>query len=377
MLFVKKILFIFSLLAVTNAIGQTKEKFSIDGTIKGLDHGKIKLLYIRNDSSFKVLEDIAIIKQGKFSFTGSTPYPYGVYALIDSVKRTDLFFIDQGEQQVSLNMDSFYLSPQSTSFTNKEYKNKYLPSFSSFRKEVDIFRIDNEKLHQKYQQNLPFTIVDSIEKRKQFLLTKRNNIIYDYIRHNPNSYGVFWELYHRLDQNGYAKLFDSAFHLFTSTLKNTATGKSFEERLIQSGNTDVGAIFPAFLMTDSSENNLYLQKKLAGKYTLIDFWFSNCGPCIRGFSELKKLYEKFHSPDFNIIGISIDEKKDKESWLNTIKKYNLPWPQYLDIGRNKSKLLIYSFPTTILLDKDGKILFKNVDISVIEKYLSENNISIK
>ncbi len=112
---------------------------------------------------------------------------------------------------------------------------------------------------------------------------------------------------------------------------------------------------------------------LKKKYTLIDFWYSNCSPCIGQFADLKTIYEKYKGQGFEIIGISADKVKDKQNWQNIINKHQLIWPQYWDInGQETSKLSINTFPTNFLLDSEGKIIKKNIRPVELAEFLSEN-----
>lgn len=99
--------------------------------------------------------------------------------------------------------------------------------------------------------------------------------------------------------------------------------------------------------------------QFSGKYLLIDFWASWCGPCKASFPDIKELYAKYKGKNFEILSISIDASK--ESWLKELKIQQLPWPQVLDTkGINKSHFLVEGVPTTYLIDPSGKIVLKEL-----------------
>jgi peroxiredoxin len=97
--------------------------------------------------------------------------------------------------------------------------------------------------------------------------------------------------------------------------------------------------------------------KLTGKVVLIEFWSTECGPCIGELPALRAAYEKFHARGFEVVAISLD---DKETALRRfIKEKDLPWPQHFD-GKgweNKFALQygIFAIPTTWLVDKLGNL----------------------
>ncbi|WP_341839307.1 TlpA disulfide reductase family protein [Chitinophaga caseinilytica] len=112
-----------------------------------------------------------------------------------------------------------------------------------------------------------------------------------------------------------------------------------------------------------------------GKYVLIDFWSSWCGPCKASFPHMKELYQKYKGEQFEILGISIDEKKT--AWLNELQKQQLPWPQLLDTKNvSVNSFAVTAVPTGFLISPEGKIIMKQVGFGEngdgeIEKKLKE------
>lgn len=130
----------------------------------------------------------------------------------------------------------------------------------------------------------------------------------------------------------------------------------------------VGAPFPDFEEQDLDGKPLSVGK-FKGKVVLIDFWATWCGPCIQELPNVLKAYEKYHEKGFEIIGISLDNEKEKLT--SFIKAKKLPWPQYFDGKGWESKLGVKygidSIPATYLLDKEGKIIAKGLRGDALEK----------
>lgn len=101
-----------------------------------------------------------------------------------------------------------------------------------------------------------------------------------------------------------------------------------------------------------------------GKYVLVDFWASWCGPCRASIPELKELYAKYHDKGFEVIGVSLDAKKD--AWLKGIADLDIPWHQMSDVklwnSAGAKEYGIKAIPCTILIDPDGKIVERNPNI---------------
>ncbi len=123
----------------------------------------------------------------------------------------------------------------------------------------------------------------------------------------------------------------------------------------------VGKTFPAFAEKDLDGKPLALAD-FKGKIVLIDFWATWCGPCVAELPNVLAAYEKFHGKGFEIIGISLDQKRD--ALTTFIKEKNMKWAQYFDGLGWKNKLAeqygIQSIPATFLLDGEGKIIAKDL-----------------
>ena len=117
-------------------------------------------------------------------------------------------------------------------------------------------------------------------------------------------------------------------------------------------------------------------KDYSGKVVLIDFWATWCGPCVGEVPNLKRVYETYHPKGFEILGISLDDKKG--DLLAFTKKHEMPWPQYFD-GKQWNNEISFRFginsvPTTWLVDKKGVLRYTDVRLqleSVVQKLLKE------
>lgn len=114
---------------------------------------------------------------------------------------------------------------------------------------------------------------------------------------------------------------------------------------------------PAFSLPDINGNEIAIMDEIAKKdITIIDFWASWCGPCMREMPNIKALHEEYK--ELGIIGISLDE--DETSWKNAISELSLTWTQLSDLQgwNNKAARLfeVSSIPYTIVVTKDGTII---------------------
>lgn len=136
----------------------------------------------------------------------------------------------------------------------------------------------------------------------------------------------------------------------------------------------VGKKFTDFEMKDVKGDMRKLSDYVGqGKVVLIDFWASWCPPCRKETPKLVELYKQYKGKGFEIVGISLDSKQD--AWEKGIKDLHITWPQLSDLqGWKNGGAAIYSvnsIPHTILVDKDGTIIAKNIHGDEIEAKLKE------
>lgn len=134
----------------------------------------------------------------------------------------------------------------------------------------------------------------------------------------------------------------------------------------------IGGTAPDFTQKTPDDKDLKLSD-LRGKVVLVDFWASWCGPCRRENPNVVKLYNEYKDKGFEILGVSLDNNKDR--WLQAIKQDGLTWQHVSDLKYWQNEVAqlygVRSIPHTILLDKEGKILARNLRGASLEQKLAE------
>lgn len=352
-------------------INAQNSNFKIDGIIN-VDSGKIDLHFYSDYIPGGTNKITAEIKNKKFSISGYIPESQGVFLAIDDVYLSSDFVIDEGFQTIFINIDS---SREVPVVKNKTMLEEY-PNYIAFYKKIDAknesFDQKRDSLYQLYDGALPDSIKLILSEEQKAIYNASDSILLKYAERNPNSKIAFWKLASLMDW-GVEPIFDSIYNAFSETLKNGYAGKILNVKLQNGKQLSVGQIFPHFNCQNASNENLSSHIFLKNKFTLIDFWYSGCGPCRAQFSSLRDMYQQYSGSGFEIVGISVDQIKHKKEWDNIIVNEKLVWKQYWDKNGIESKRYsINAFPTNFLIDSRGKIIEKNISMEALGEFLNSS-----
>lgn len=216
---------------------------------------------------------------------------------------------------------------------------------------------------------------DSLRKRSQYLQLQSNAEYVSFVNqqkdNNLGAYLVF-DVANK-NQRIAAKDLKGIYDKLSTQGKSTHFGKLVGNRVNRLTAMDIGSTSPDFTLKDA-KGKKHTLSSLKGKYVLIDFWASWCGPCVREIPHLKKAYQKYHDKGFEIMSVSIDRKR--EQWLKAVDKYKMPWISVVDHADNAKKITqtLYYVPTiprTVLLDKNGKVIGKDFRGAELEHQLAK------
>ena len=201
------------------------------------------------------------------------------------------------------------------------------------------------------------SVIDSIEKLM-------NEKVYgDYVRKYPSSPLAMYALQQYAGWNIDADKVEPLFNTLSSVNKAYPSAADFKENLEIAKKTGIGKMAMDFTQNDTLGKPVTLSS-LRGRYLLIDFWASWCGPCRAENPNVVKVFNKFKDRGFHIIGVSLDRPGQKEKWMKAIHDDGLAWTQVSDLQFWNNEVAkqygIRAIPQNLLLDPEGKIIAKNV-----------------
>ncbi|MEO7313619.1 MAG: TlpA disulfide reductase family protein, partial [Ginsengibacter sp.] len=206
--------------------------------------------------------------------------------------------------------------------------------------------------------------MDKIDQEFDKLTDEKNENVYGrYLTGNPNSPIALYVLNQYAGYDLNVPKMEPLFNRLSAKNKKSPAGIAFSERLELARKTAVGAMAMEFTQNDTLGIPVSLAS-LRGKYVLIDFWASWCGPCRAENPNVVKTFNEYKDKGFTVLGISLDQPGKHQAWMDAIHKDNLTWTQLSDLKGWKNEVStmygIRAIPQNLLLDPSGKIIAKNI-----------------
>ena len=363
-----KLSFLFLLISL-NSFGQNPNAYRINGTLTSAEGQKIYLIkrgQMKFDYEKTIFIDSAIIKNNTFLFKGKVEEP-DYYSILFK-EDWKPFVLDNSILTFTGNANEYF-------YKSKIYGSKEVSWAGELQNTINPFippQNDAADSSMAADGRGDILLAKKYADSNQYYakrIDEKNEI---FIGNHPNAFTSLYILnegYKRFGIKKSKKLFSN----LSKNLRNHSLGVELKYKIFEAEQmTAINKKAISFSQKDTSGIEISLSS-FKGKYLLIDFWASWCGPCRAENPNIKNAYQKYKSKGFEVLGVSLDN--DKSAWTKAIINDSLTWTNVSDLKGWKNnigqKYVVSAVPANYLLNKDGKIIAKDLRGEKLIKKLIE------
>jgi peroxiredoxin len=332
--------------------GNLRVGFTITGEIKGLKH---RYIYFRHTDHGKDMFDSCALRDGKFNFKGSVSEPQQVFLYTNDGMLQKVFYAENVALTVSGDVSDLQKVIVKGSKSQDE--------FMVLESEIAVVQ---EKAYNLYMAAEAATKAgDSLKSNElQAQSTEIRKTIWDvyhnYIVSHPKSVASLQALLIWTNEKNYETA-RAMFDNLDPSLRSMEKANELTKRFESLSKVEIGKLATDFTVNDVAGKPISLSS-YRGKYVLLEFWASWCGPCRAENPNLRAIYLKYKDKGFDILGVSLDEKATQ--WMKAVEKDDLPWTQVSELkgfrGQVPVDYGISGIPANFLVDPSGNIVERNL-----------------
>jgi peroxiredoxin len=369
----RKLSLFICLMVILVACEDKKDSFTIAGTLKNTP---AKVVYIEETNiatgEKQVKDSSAISENGKFSMEVETKEE-GVYNLRMQNEAVQFATIINDGAKLNIEADfnkryDFYnVSGSAASKSIQEY----LAKINELQREKFNYLVQADSIT---KNNGDAALAQSLVQKEADIISQLKTYTQQTVQKaNKAPLGLFiLATYQEMARNPNYRMngftaeeliafLDEMINKFPGRADLAGIKKSVEAQIPKS--MWVGKEAPEISLPDTEGRKVSLSS-FRGKYVLVDFWASWCGPCRRENPNVVDAYNKFKGKNFTILGVSLDRPGQKDSWLKAIKDDNLTWTHISDLQFWNSEVVpvyrVQSIPFNVLVDPQGKVIAENL-----------------
>ncbi|MEN8137100.1 MAG: TlpA disulfide reductase family protein [Bacteroidota bacterium] len=344
--------------------GDAPDTFLIEGSIDGLNSRD--LIYAKIKNGKPVYLDTINVSSNQFVYKASElkQEDFRFLVPIYDQKKFIKIFLDNSDIYLNGNIDSL----KDVKIIGSESHDLFARLMSDYA----LIEKESQVINLEYQ--LAVLDNDSVGyiKLEEDLFaneSRKSSLFLDFANKHPDSDLSAWALYQITAYDDYNTL-KSSYDKLSEKVKLSLFSKNLELVLNEMAKTAIGAQAPGFILPDINGENVTLED-FKGKFVLLNFWSPMCSYCRRENPKVAELYNSYREFEFEILGINMEDEFDQEIWELVVKEDKLLFTQLLDTIGTADIFKVPNTPYNILLDKDGRIIAKDLHDERLELKLKE------